>query len=48
MGSAPNMECTGALRIFERSRATRGVIYANYFVDGDSKSFQKVKDIYEC
>ena len=47
MGSPPNMECTGALRIFERSQATRGVIYANYYGDGDSKSFQKVKDIYE-
>ena len=47
VGSAPNMESTGALRIFERSQATRGVIYANYYGDGDSKSFQKVKDIYE-
>ena len=26
VGSAPNMECTDALRIFERSQATRGVM----------------------
>ena len=40
------MERTGALRIFERSQATREVIYANYG-DGDRKSFQKVQHIYE-
>ena len=45
--TAPNMECTGALRMFERSLSTRGAVYANYYGDGDSKSFQTVRHVFK-
>ena len=45
-GSSGNMESFGAYRIFERSVEKRGLQYTEYFGDGDSKAFLKVKDIY--
>ena len=43
VGSAPNMETTGAKNIFTRSVANCGVRYTGYYGDGDSKSFNDVK-----
>ncbi|GBN27205.1 hypothetical protein AVEN_89836-1 [Araneus ventricosus] len=45
-GSSGNMEVIGAYRIFERSVNSRGLIYSEYFGDGDSKGYDEVKDIY--
>ncbi|GFV55218.1 transposable element Tc3 transposase [Trichonephila clavipes] len=45
-GSALKMEAVGATRIFERSIVKRGLKYAHYFGDGDSKGFISVKDTY--
>ncbi|GBM11618.1 hypothetical protein AVEN_213137-1 [Araneus ventricosus] len=45
-GSSGNMEVIGAYRIFERSVNSRGLIYSEYFADGDSKGYDEVKDIY--
>lgn len=45
-GSAGNMEAVGAFRIFERSVLKRELQYTEYYGDGDSKAFLKVKDIY--
>ena len=47
IGSAPNMESTGALSIFKRSLENYGLRYLNYCGDGDSKSFQSVENVYE-
>lgn len=41
-GSSGGMEVKGAVSIFQRSEATRGVRYVNYLGDGDSKSFNQV------
>jgi hypothetical protein len=41
-GTSGGMECKGAVAIFQRSVATRGVRYVNYLGDGDSKSFNQV------
>ncbi|GFY15173.1 uncharacterized protein TNCV_1569861 [Trichonephila clavipes] len=45
-GSSGNMEAVGAFRIFERSLIKRDLQYTEYYGDGDSKGFLKVKDIY--
>ena len=45
-GSAPNMESTGALRIFERSVKKHGLRFTNFYGDGDSKSFKTVENVY--
>ncbi|GFX90329.1 uncharacterized protein TNCV_3849041 [Trichonephila clavipes] len=44
--SSGNMEAVGAFRIFERSLSKRDLKYTEYYGDGDSKGFLKVKDIY--
>ncbi|GFV86709.1 uncharacterized protein TNCV_3964391 [Trichonephila clavipes] len=45
-GSALKMEAVGATRIFQRSIVKRGLKYAHYYCDGDSKGFISVKDTY--
>ena len=45
-GSAPNMETTGAVRIFERSIEKSGLRYVSYYGDGDSKSFNAIENVY--
>ncbi|GFW62310.1 uncharacterized protein TNCV_289841 [Trichonephila clavipes] len=40
------MEAVGATRIFQRSIVKRGLKYAHYYDDGDSKGFISVKDTY--
>ncbi|GFW05502.1 uncharacterized protein TNCV_436831 [Trichonephila clavipes] len=45
-GSALKMEAVGATRIFQRSIVKRGLKYARYYADGDSKGFISVKDTY--
>ena len=40
------MEAFGSLQIFTRSIQKHGVRYIKYYGDGDSKSFEKVRDIY--
>ena len=44
--SAPRMESDGATGIFGQSVEKYGVLYLQYYCDGDSKSFEKVKNIY--
>ena len=46
-GSAGAMEITGSTRIFKRSMEKNSLYYSEYYGDGDSKSFTKVKDTYE-
>jgi hypothetical protein len=41
-GSAGSMETVGAVRIFERSRATRGLKYTNMLGDGDSSTYNTI------
>ena len=43
-GSAGSMEPEGAIRIFSRSVAERGLRYTEYLGDGDSASYSKVKE----
>ncbi|GFU72837.1 uncharacterized protein TNCV_2783021 [Trichonephila clavipes] len=45
-GSALKMEAVGATRIFQRSIVKRGLKYAQYYDDGDSKGFISAKDTY--
>ena len=45
-GSAGSMEVGGALRIFQRSVEKYGARYINYYGDGDSKSYEVVKNVY--
>ncbi|GFT94747.1 uncharacterized protein TNCV_4417231 [Trichonephila clavipes] len=45
-GSALKIEAVGATRIFQRSIVKRGLKYAHYYGDGDSKGFISVKDTY--
>ncbi|GFX29890.1 uncharacterized protein TNCV_4750181 [Trichonephila clavipes] len=45
-GSALKMEAVGATRIFQRSIVQRGLKYAHYYGDGNSKGFISVKDTY--
>ncbi|GFW79872.1 transposable element Tc3 transposase [Trichonephila clavipes] len=40
------MEAVGATRIFQRSIVKRGLKYAHYYGDGDSRGFISVKDTY--
>ena len=46
-GSAPAMEPEGAERLFKRSEQEYGLYYTKYYGDGDSKSFQRVENVYE-
>ena len=46
-GSAPAMEPEGVHRIFKCSVELHNLRYAEYYGDGDSKSFSKVKDVYQ-
>ncbi|GFW56038.1 uncharacterized protein TNCV_374441 [Trichonephila clavipes] len=45
-GAALKMEAVGATKIFQRSIVKRGLKYAHYYGDGDSKGFISVKDTY--
>ena len=45
IGSAPAMETKGTEKIFNRSKE-KGLIYTGYYGDGDSKSYEKVKEVY--
>ena len=45
-GSAPKMEQSGIIRMFERSVSKNNLYYAEYYGDGDTKSFSAVKNIY--
>ncbi|GFX96874.1 uncharacterized protein TNCV_1996061 [Trichonephila clavipes] len=45
-GSALKMEAVGSTRIFQCSIVKRGLKYAHYYGDGDSKGFISVKDTY--
>ena len=45
-GSAPNMEATGAKRIFERSKQKNILRYSEFYGDGDSKSFPTIEYTY--
>ena len=47
VGPAPNMECTGAVKMFEHSLQKYGLRYLKYYGDGDSKGFNAVESIYE-
>lgn len=42
-GSAGMMEVVGMKNIFQRSKSTRQVLYANYIGDGDSKTFMSLE-----
>ncbi|CAH3046832.1 unnamed protein product, partial [Porites lobata] len=46
-GSAPAMEPEGAERIFQRSLELHNLRYTEFYGDGDSKSFSRVKGVYE-
>ena len=43
-GSANSMETSGAVRIFERSLATRGLKYKDMLGDGDSSTYNTIVD----
>ena len=45
-GSAPAMEPEGTERIFRRSAETHRLRYSELYGDGESKSYNKVKDVY--
>ena len=45
-GSAPAMEPEGADRIFRRSVEKHNLRYTEFYGDGDSKSFTRVKGVY--
>ena len=45
IGSAPAMETKGTENIFNRSKE-KGLIYTGYYGGGDSKSYEKVKEVY--
>ena len=47
-GSAPAMEPEGVDRTFKRSVELHNLRYTEYYRDGDSKSFNKVKDVYQA
>ena len=47
VGSAPAMEVAGAKLIFNRSIEKHNLRYAEFYGDGDSKSFNSVKDVYD-
>ena len=45
-GSAPDMEATGAKRIFERSKQKNILRYSEFYGDGDSKSLPTIEYTY--
>ena len=45
VGSSPNMEKVGALKIYENSLAKK-LYYTSFYGDGDSKSYSAVKEFY--
>ena len=45
-GSAPAMEVAGATTIFGRSMEKHNLRYTHFYGDGDSKSYEKVKNLY--
>ena len=45
-GSAPAMEPEGAERIFQRSVELHNLRYTEFYGDGDSKSYNRVKGVY--
>ena len=45
-GSAPLMEVEGAISIFNRSVEKHNLRYTEYYGDGYSKRFLKVKNVY--
>ena len=47
VGSGPNMERTGAVKMFERSLQNYGLRYLKFYGDGDSKGFNAVESICE-
>ena len=47
VGSAPAMEVAGAKLIFNRSIEKHNLRYTEFYGDGDSKSFNSVKDVYD-
>ena len=46
-GSAPAMEPEGTDRIFRRSVELHNLRYNEFYGDGDSKSYSRVKDVYQ-
>ena len=47
VGSASNMECTGAVKMFERPLQNYGLRYLKFYGDGNSKGFNAVENISE-
>ena len=47
-GSAPAMEPEGVNRIFRRSVELHNLRYTEYYGDGESKSFSRVKDVHQA
>ena len=47
-GSTPAMEPEGVDRVLKRSVELHNLGYTDYYGDGDSKSFSKVKDVYQA
>jgi len=47
-GSAPAMEPEGVDRMFKRSVEVNNLRYTEFFGDGDSKSFNRVKEVYQA
>ena len=45
--TAPKMEQSGVIRIFERSIEKNELCYTEYYGYGDAKSHSAVKDVYE-
>ena len=45
-GSASGMECEGANRIFQRSIKKHKLEFVKFLGDGDSKSYNSIKDAY--
>ena len=46
-GSAPAMEPEGAVRIFRRSEELHRLRYTELYGDGDSKTYNQIKDVYK-
>ena len=43
VGSVPNMECTGAVKMFERSLKNYGLRYLKFYGDGTVKVSMQLK-----
>ena len=41
-----NYKAAGATKIFQRLAEKHGVCYISYYGDGDSKSYEEVKNVY--